>query len=83
MSSNPFPFFQPKPVFDLLSEPKLNLLKQIPPQKQCPICYLFYDEMFKLNSCTHYFCCSCIKHWSKIKRKCPLCRRKFSYLLKF
>ena len=82
MNYNLISSFHPKPVFDLLSEPKINLLYQIRPQKQCPICYSYFDEIFKLNSCTHFFCSTCIKHWSSIKKRCPLCRRKFDYFLR-
>ena len=44
-----------KPVFNLLSEKILNGIKPIPTPKQCPICYRYYTNCIKLDSCTHTF----------------------------
>ncbi|KAL8540876.1 hypothetical protein ACS0TY_002208 [Phlomoides rotata] len=31
-----------------------------------------------LNSCSHYFCFSCILEWSKVESRCPLCKERFT-----
>ena len=46
----------------------------------CPICYNAMHEMniVQLNSCSHKYCKSCIKKWSKQQNTCPECRKPFS-----
>lgn len=47
--------------------------------KACPICY---DELHELRSavlsaCKHAYCYECIRKWSFLRRKCPLCNADF------
>lgn len=66
-----------KPVFDLLSLPIINNIPPLKPLSQCPICLLYYVEVYRPNCCSHTFCNYCITKWSKIKKQCPLCRKSF------
>ncbi|EPS66929.1 hypothetical protein M569_07845, partial [Genlisea aurea] len=35
-----------------------------------------------LNSCSHYFCFSCINEWAKVESRCPVCKKRFSTIIK-
>ncbi|CAI9113384.1 OLC1v1013976C1 [Oldenlandia corymbosa var. corymbosa] len=35
-----------------------------------------------IDSCDHYFCFVCIMEWAKVESKCPLCKRRFSTILR-
>ncbi|KAM6565983.1 hypothetical protein CsatA_025111 [Cannabis sativa] len=47
--------------------------------KSCPICLesLHIQTSAVLTLCTHAFCEVCIRRWSYLKRKCPLCIADF------
>ncbi|KAI9123287.1 hypothetical protein K1719_006176 [Acacia pycnantha] len=48
----------------------------------CPICFrnleVHYKEAAILSVCMHAYCIECIRQWSGLKRKCPLCNANFS-----
>ncbi|XP_049805167.1 serine/arginine repetitive matrix protein 2-like [Schistocerca nitens] len=52
-------------------------------QANCPICFvsLLNREVATPDSCQHYFCCPCLKQWSKTVTTCPVDRRKFKLIL--
>lgn len=52
------------------SQPVRGGLPLVSRRKACPICLtkLKKCELGKPNSCTHYFCLSCIQEWAKVKR---------------
>lgn len=81
-SSFNYPKNSVKPVFDLLACPIINNLTPIKPLTLCPICYSYYLQSFRPNSCTHLFCRKYITKWKKTKKQCPICRSKFSYIIK-
>ena len=46
---------------------------------ECPICLRnIYKGMF-VTHCLHFFCLECIEEALKIKKSCPLCRKKLYY----
>ncbi|KAF9678024.1 hypothetical protein SADUNF_Sadunf08G0168800 [Salix dunnii] len=52
--------------------------------KSCPICLKKIDgedyrRLAVLGVCLHAYCLDCIRKWSDIKRKCPLCNLEFNY----
>ena len=50
-------------------------------QLTCSICYDDIEETFKIDSCNHIYCRSCITKWAREKvNTCPCCRRKFNIL---
>ncbi|KAL3748666.1 hypothetical protein ACJRO7_009839 [Eucalyptus globulus] len=36
----------------------------------------------RIDSCDHYFCFVCIMEWAKVESKCPMCKRRFSTILR-
>lgn len=44
---------------------------------QCPVCMEDFNKEHKIKKtvCGHYFHESCLVHWLKVNRNCPLCRR--------
>lgn len=63
----------PSRTFDSASEPRED--GDEPPS--CCICMNAYQdgEMLRELHCKHSFHATCVDHWLKIKRECPLCRR--------
>lgn len=47
----------------------------------CPICLLRCSNPTYSKECSHTYCYKCIKKWCKIRRTCPVCRRKISKLI--
>ena len=47
--------------------------------KTCPICLRNLDARGAavLTFCSHPYCLECIRKWSDVKRKCPLCNSTF------
>ncbi|GMI80085.1 hypothetical protein like AT2G39100 [Hibiscus trionum] len=47
--------------------------------KTCPICLRIIDVRGAavLTVCSHAYCLDCIRKWSGLKRKCPLCNSTF------
>ncbi|XP_059632693.1 uncharacterized protein LOC132275253 isoform X2 [Cornus florida] len=47
--------------------------------KSCPICLRHIDDRKAsvITVCMHAFCIDCIRKWSDLKRKCPLCNAEF------
>ena len=45
----------------------------------CPICYELKADYYSIKECNHKFCTKCISRWYKVKKQCPLCRKKFKY----
>ncbi|KAI4295204.1 hypothetical protein MLD38_040582 [Melastoma candidum] len=73
---------QPKPTGtkekEKVEEP--NLMKQV-----CGICLSEEDKRKvrgTLDCCSHYFCFTCIKDWSKVESRCPLCKQRFHTITK-
>ena len=49
---------------------------------KCPICLIVPKALYRPNSCSHYFCKTCLKKWINIKKNCPICRRTFNEIIK-
>lgn len=49
-------------------------------EAQCTICIekIKADKIATLDNCSHTFCMECIREWSAITNKCPLCQTSFS-----
>ncbi|XP_024995807.1 E3 ubiquitin-protein ligase Topors [Cynara cardunculus var. scolymus] len=48
--------------------------------KSCPICLCRIEEAALITVCLHAYCTNCIRKWSNLKRKCPLCNAPFASL---
>ena len=50
--------------------------------KSCPICLsdVVDRRAAVITACLHAYCFRCIRKWSDLKRKCPLCNSHFDYL---
>ncbi|KAL6971328.1 RING-type E3 ubiquitin transferase [Sarracenia purpurea var. burkii] len=50
--------------------------------KSCPICLsrIVDRKAAVIAACLHAFCVECIRKWSNLKRKCPLCNADFDSL---
>lgn len=70
--SNPFEFYYPgcsKCVFD----EKQNI---------CSIClFPLSSKKARPKCCNHIFCYNCIVLWSRKKKVCPICRKKYLKLI--
>ena len=49
---------------------------------RCPICFARVTLARRPDSCFHIFCFDCIQKWSNQCKKCPCCRKAFTYILK-
>lgn len=49
----------------------------------CSICLENCINPMNPNGCKHIFCTICIKTWAKMKRTCPLCRKRFFKINKY
>jgi len=47
----------------------------------CPICLENLDNPSIPDCCTHQFCFICIVHWGSTTSTCPMCKRKFTFIL--
>lgn len=71
-----------KKVFDLSKESLNNNILPIDNLLiQCPICLEKSMDVYRPNSCSHYFCKKCISIWTQVKNECPYCRGNFLYLI--
>ncbi|KAJ9537304.1 hypothetical protein OSB04_030037 [Centaurea solstitialis] len=59
-----------------------HLWPAIRASKSCPICLsqIQIKEAALITVCLHAYCTNCIRKWSNLKRKCPLCNAKFEKL---
>ena len=48
----------------------------------CPICYEYKSNSYGTKECNHKFCYNCLAKWSKLKKECPCCRKKFENIFK-
>ncbi|KAL4564891.1 hypothetical protein LXL04_028967 [Taraxacum kok-saghyz] len=48
--------------------------------KSCPICLSLIEEAAVITVCLHAYCADCIRKWSNLKRKCPLCNAQYGSL---
>ena len=48
----------------------------------CPICLNSCINPCKPGNCIHIFCLKCLSFWSDKKKVCPICRRKFTKIIK-
>ena len=48
---------------------------------KCPICLCLIRSPTRPSNCRHIFCNYCIKHWFQQSKKCPICRKEFSFLI--
>lgn len=75
-------------------KPKLSQ-KQVKEEKQgvqeldkqegeaCGICLSDeVKEQGKLDCCDHFFCFQCIMEWGKVESKCPMCKQRFSTIVR-
>ena len=49
---------------------------------KCPICLTDTKVLYRPNTCSHYFCKTCLNTWMNIKKICPICRRTFNEIYK-
>ena len=47
-----------------------------------PICLTVTKVLYRPNTCSNYFCKSCLNTWMNIKKICPICRRTFNEIYK-
>ncbi len=69
-----------KSVFSLSENYSSNNIKELGTFK-CSVCLYYYVKGLRPNNCNHFFCEKCINIWTKIKKECPYCRNKYSYLI--
>ncbi|XP_072216160.1 uncharacterized protein [Excalfactoria chinensis] len=50
------------------------------PDSKCPICLDTFDNAVYLDPCCHVYCFLCIQKWSKCKRNCPICQKRYFFL---
>lgn len=67
-------------VFDLSTNNSRNNFSELK-SILCPICYFRYNIAYRPNTCRHCFCLQCIRIWTKIKKECPYCKKKFSSII--
>ncbi len=48
----------------------------------CPICLKNIKIPSKPDNCNHLFCKKCLEKWSNLRKQCPLCRERFTYIIK-
>ncbi|GKV25165.1 hypothetical protein SLEP1_g34643 [Rubroshorea leprosula] len=50
----------------------------------CGICLSEGARLIRgiIDSCDHFFCFVCIMEWSKVESRCPMCKRRFSTILR-
>ncbi|XP_059299074.1 uncharacterized protein LOC132051844 isoform X1 [Lycium ferocissimum] len=58
---------------------RFNLVASAIVGKSCPICLcrLHHRSAAVIIPCMHAYCIVCIRRWSDVKRKCPLCNADF------
>ena len=80
MPNYPSPKALKKPLFSTLSKyvVKLEEKEEI---NECTICLEDLDKNSSVSvlKCGHEFHTSCIKDWMKIKKTCPICRKKIKF----
>ena len=52
------------------------------PSEVCPVCLSEFDDEIGKLSCGHAYCFSCIKDWSDVTNRCPLCKVQFNQIEK-
>ncbi|CAG0885222.1 unnamed protein product [Cyprideis torosa] len=45
---------------------------------RCSICLDTVNDKSKPDRCDHFFCFICLTEWSKVNKKCPLCKTSYS-----
>lgn len=71
----------PSPYANLNHERFLRKhLKPAITSKSCPICLNPIEYAAVITVCFHAYCADCIRKWSNLKRKCPLCNAQFASL---
>lgn len=52
--------------------------------EKCCICLdsIASNDRTRITSCRHRFHYSCIKKWSKRENSCPLCKRRFNWIIR-
>ncbi|KAE9455257.1 hypothetical protein C3L33_12853, partial [Rhododendron williamsianum] len=68
----------PKPT-PTRQKPLPNRIQSAIRGKSCPICLTHIDARTAavITACLHAYCVDCIRKWSHLKRKCPLCNLDF------
>ncbi|XP_058209210.1 uncharacterized protein LOC131322085 isoform X2 [Rhododendron vialii] len=68
----------PKPT-PARQKPLPNRIQSAIRGKSCPICLTHIDARTAavITACLHAYCVDCIRKWSHLKRKCPLCNLDF------
>ena len=62
-----------------------KVTKNLKKKCQAPICCICLDtttEKVRITSCRHKFHYKCIKKWSERENRCPLCKRRFNYIIR-
>ena len=49
----------------------------VPDEYICVCCFEVMEKPYRLP-CKHSFCGTCITTWTRLKRSCPLCRKRFT-----
>ena len=78
-----FPKFDYKnyQIFDLYKIKYSFLSENSHKNDICSICLCLINNPKRSDNCQHYFCNNCLRKWSKISKKCPICRRKFKKII--
>ena len=57
----------------------------LPSASYCCICMqdaADHHQLAKVNGCLHHFCFDCIAEWSKVENSCPLCKNRFTQIIR-
>lgn len=75
-SLKPLHAHKPKPT---RKKPLPNQIQSAIRGKTCPICltHIHKRTAAVITACLHAYCINCIRKWSDLKRKCPLCNLEF------
>ena len=51
--------------------------------KRCCICIetIQPEKEARISSCRHRYCKRCISKWSRVKNRCPQCKRRFNWII--
>ena len=81
MPNYPSPKILKKPKFSTMSRYVIKLEEKNDSIDECTICLEDLDKnnLVKILKCGHEFHTKCIHDWMKIKKTCPICRKKIKF----
>ena len=68
-------------IYEIISFFSLDSSNYNVSNENCPICYEPIYIKVRPSACSHYFCLRCILEWSRFRNQCPLCRKRFLYVI--